>query len=879
MPRWWPAHGRDRAGGRDEMQAHLDLLVDQLVAQGRSPDEARREARLRFGNPRVKHEEVRAMRPLAAFDSLVRDLRYAVRVLRRTPVFSVSAILILALAIGTNGAVFGLTDAIVVRELPYPNPDRLASLAFGRPGQGVWSLQMRHTGVTWELLRDGATTIDFAVVRGQSSVNLFANDRARGIAQQRVSAGYFRVLGKPLVLGREFTTDEDRPGGPAVAILSHALWQEIFDGDPAAIGQSIFLRGEGYQVVGVTPPDFQGLGNTSDVYTPVRPSRAGEGGGTNYQIIARIRDGSSWPAANAELAALSASLPPAKTPPSPVLSVIPLKDDLSQNARVYLSVLGAGGILLLVIACVNLGALFLGRGRQRAAEIATRLALGGSRGAVVRQLLTEGLVIGALGGAAGLVVGSFALQGLRVLGGGMFSQWNVTGIDARMTLITAGIALGATLSFALIPAWRVSRLSPATIVGAGGSRSIAGPSRHWPARLLVVAEVALGVVLVTAAAMFLQGMLNLQRLEPGFDTANLTVARTSLQDARYATTRAVDDLYASAIDALRATPGIEDASVSLEMPYRRLINYPVRFADVPPSPNIRNTNIMYVTPGFFETLRIPVRAGRVFTSADREGAAPVAVVNQAFVRLLADDPNPVGRPLAIDDMRPAIAGIVGDFQTGDPGFSLPGMSRSLVMGPPILFLPVGQMPDGMLRLLNSFGNPTWIIRARPGVNAGVELQRVIRTIDPRLPVTSLRRMEDVRRDATRTPRVFAMFMSLLAGLALVLASIGLYGVVAGALRERRRELGIRMALGATPRGLLGRVSGGGMALAAAGSAAGLGLAWLAGGWLQALPLGVEPQNALTLTAVAGILGAVAMLATVLPALGVLRIDPARTLRE
>jgi hypothetical protein len=315
------------------------------------------------------------------------------------------------------------------------------------------------------------------------------------------------------------------------------------------------------------------------------------------------------------------------------------------------------------------------------------------------------------------------------------------------------------------------------------------------------------------------------------------------------------------------------------MPYRSLVNFPVRFLDRPVAPNVRNTNVMYVTPDFFQTLRIPVRAGRVFTTVDRDGTPPVAVVNQAFVRLLSDDPNPIGRPLALDAMRPVIAGIVGDFQAADPGFSLPGMNRNLVMGPPILFLPVSQMSDSLLRLFHSFSNPTWIVRAKPGVNAAAELERVVRVLDPRLPVTDVRRMEDVRRDATRTPQMFATFMSLLAGLALVLASIGLFGVVAGVLRERRREFGIRMALGATQVGLLGRVSSTGILLAAVGGAGGLGMAWLAGGWLQTLPLGVAPQGVSTLLGVAALLALVAALATVLPALGVLRIDPANILRE
>jgi predicted permease len=866
------------------MQAHIDLLADQLMAQGRTPDEARREARLRFGNPRVKQEEVRSLSAASMLDALSRDVRYAFRILRRSPLFSLSSIVILAIVIGANGAVFGLVDAVLVRQLPYPEPDRLAAIAFGVPGQAKTALQTRHSGVTWELLRDGARAIDMAVVRGGTGgqrVNLFARDAARVVTQSRVSAGYFRVLGVPLSLGREFTPDEDRPGGPAVAVISHELWEEVFDADPAAVGQTVFLRGEQYQVVGVAPPAFPNLGQPIDVFTPVRPARAGEGGGNNYMLIARVKSDRTPAEAAVQLAALSARLATSGTnaPQNRVLSLLSLKDELGLGARIPLAVLSGGGVILLIVACVNLAGLFLGRGRTRSSELATRMALGGSRAAVVRQLLIEGLLLGALGGLAALGVGALALQAIQAAGEDLLVSAGTVALDARVMAITAAIALVAAVGFALVPAWQASRCDPAAILVAGGSRSIAGRSRHWPARILVAAEVTLGVLLVAIAAMFLQAMLALHRAEPGFEPANLTVAGLSLQDARYGTAESVDRLFDTTLEALRRTPGIESAAVSLGTPYERLPNFPVRFGGRPPPPNILTTNLMYVTPGFFDTLKIPMRAGRVIAEPDRAGALPVAVVNQAFVRHLAEGQNPIGRPLNLGGFTPTVVGVVDDVQTEDPGFSLPNMSRKLVMAPPIVFVAASQMPDSLIRLFHSFAMPTWTVRASPAVNVPVTVDRVIRAADPMLPAPSARRVNDVRWEATRTPRLFATFMGSLAALALLLASVGLYGVVSQIVADRRREFGVRLALGATPRQILGGVSATGLILAAVAAAVGLGLAWLAADVLRTLPLGLEPQDPMTFAAVAALLGTIAMGATIVPALSVLRIDPAKILRE
>jgi predicted permease len=880
--RWFRLRRHPRPGSPEEMQVHIDLLVDQLMGQGRTLDEARREARLRFGNPRVKEELMRELSRASVLDGVSRDVRYALRILRRSPVFTLSSIFILAIVVGANGAVFGLVDAVLLREVPYPEPDRLGAIALGVPGQPKVGLQTRHSGVTWELLRDGASAIDLAVVRGGAQrVNLFAKDVARAVRQSRVGAGYFRVLGVPLALGREFTADEDRPGGPAVAVISHELWRDVFDADPSALGQALLLRGERYQVVGVAPAEFPNLGQPIDVFTPVRPARAGEGGGNNYMLIARIRADRSPAEAAAQLVALSANLAPGGTNSSQrrVLSLLPLKDELGLGARIPLAVLSAGGVILLIVACVNLAALFLGRGRTRGTELATRMALGGSRAVVVRQLMIEGLVLGAIGGLAGLVVGGIALRALQVLGGDLLTAGSLVVLDARVMAITAGVALVAALGFALVPAWQTSRCDPAAILVAGGSRTIAGRSRHWPARTLVAAEVTLGVVLVATAGMFLHAMLALHRTEPGFDPENLNVASLSLQDARYATSESAVRLFDVTVEALRRTQGIESAAVSLGTPYERLPNFPVRFADRPPPPSVLNTNLMYVTPGFFETLRIPARAGRVIAEGDRAGALPVAVVNQSFVRHLADGQNPIGRTINLGGFEPAIVGVVGDVQTEDPGFSLPGMSRKLVMAPPIVFVAAGQMPDSLIRLFHSFATPVWTIRATPVVNVPLTVARVIGAADSMLPAPSVRRMSDVRWDATRTPRLFATAIGVLAALALLLASVGLYGVVSQIVIERRREFGVRLALGASPRQILRRVSATGLILAMGSALVGLALAWLAADVLRALPLGLEAQDPLTFTAVAAMLGVIATIASVVPALGILRMDPASILRD
>ena len=543
-----------------------------------------------------------------------------------------TAVATLALVIGANTAVFSLAHAILLRPLPYPQPERLAMVEVeGRTpkGEGRWESQ---DGTTWEVLRDGATAVDVAVIAGGfgHDVNLVVGGNALAVGQARVGSGYFHVLGVAPAVGREFTRDDDRPGGPAVCVISYTLWQRVFSGDAGAIGQSLLLRGERYDVIGVMPKGFENPGEPADVWTPVRPSRTGEGGGTNFGIVARVKDGRTWQEAIAAMPALDSGFIKRVTGDdvpgfSGHFTLVPLQDTLIADVQQPIVMLGGAVFTVLLIACVNLAVLVLVRGGSRTKEIATRMALGGGRRDVLRQLLTESAVLGLAGGALGLAVGYVGLEGLKALGGATFEQWTHVTLDAQMLAFTMGLSLLTCLLFGLVPALQASRLDVQAALAEGGSRSIAGGSRPWLRRILVGAEVALGVVLLVVTALLIRAFVNLRSIDPGFDPAHVVTTSVSLQDARYKTAAQMNQLFDETVRRLEQTPGIESAAVSLELPYRRLLNMGFKFMDDPDDKG-HIANVMYVTPDFFRTLRVPLAGrashldlGRRDRASDRRG--------------------------------------------------------------------------------------------------------------------------------------------------------------------------------------------------------------------------------------------------------------------
>jgi predicted permease len=804
-------------------------------------------------------------------DALVRDARYALRMLRKTPGFTIAAVLTLALGIGANAAVFSVVNALLLEPLPFPHPDRLAQLGYHSRTKNGDNRAIGSNGRMWFAVHDHATTVDAAAIAGTSGVNLVAGNSAAYIQQERVSAGYFRVLGILPAIGREFTADEDRPGGSPVAVLSYGLWQSVFKGDRSIVGQTIRLRGDAYTVVGVMPSNFpitersDSDGPAVDLWTPLQPSMTGEGSGTNYGVVLRIHDGVSWDEARNDLRSAS-PFAFQNVQPGDVaeLDLVPMQSAMTEQTRQPLLMLwGAVGIVLL-IACVNIAGLLIARGATRTREVATRMALGSGRAAVVRQLLIESAVLALAGGAAGLLVAFGLLHVLGSLAAKVFALWQ---------------PLGTSVVFGLVPAIQTSRLDVQAALAETGGRGVAGSSNRWPRQLLVIAEVALGVILLVSAGLLIRSFIHLRDLNPGFDDAHLVTASVSLQDARYHDTAAVAHLFGDTLTRLRAMPGVQNAGVALGMPYTRLLNDGFTRVDGPhrDGPDDHFMNETYVTPGFFETLKIPVEAGRTTTDADTLSNPLVAVVNQTFVaRYYKDDPGVVGRHIKTEGHVLEIIGIVGNVEYGGGGFSA---SEAPIGSLACIYLPLTQMSGGFLSMVHRWFEPSWVVRSTMPLSALVpELRRTITAVDPQLPIAQVKTIDDLRGDRLSSQR---FMMSLIAGLgliALVLAAVGIHGLIASSVNERIRELGIRLALGATAPQAIRTVVVPGLVLAATGVAIGAAAAIAVVRLLQSFVWGVTPSDPITFTAVVATLLIIALVASLVPALRVLRLDPAATLR-
>jgi len=819
---------------------------------------------------------------------MFRDFRYAIRVLLKAPLFTCAAVLTLALCVGANTAIYTVVDRVLLRALPYPQPDRLAQVVthFERTGyDGVG-----QTGGTWEVLRDHVKTLDLATTSGgfgSTGVNLVAGNHAEYVRQQRVSAGFFRVLGVAPAIGREFDADEDRPNGPAAALLSHGLWMRLFNGDASAVGRSLTLRGEPHTIVGVMPSGFTS-GGPVDLWTPVRPCRTCEGGGQNYGIIARLRPDVSWAQADAEVAAIGQPVMDDlyRDPRNHArMHVIPMQRAETQEVRQPILVLWGAVAVVLLIGCVNIAGLLMARGVARAPEIATRIALGGGRGAIVRQLLCESLVLAACGGAAGIVLGYAGSRFFVTLLENAFGvPPSEIGLDARVLAITGAIALATSVVFGLLPALQASRVNLRETLVASGSGSIAGAARSWPRRAMVVTEVALSVVLLVGAGLLVRSVDHLMRLRAGFDGTHVMTATLSLQDARYATADKVNLLFERSLANMRRVPGVENAAVCLTLPYERALNTGGRWVGAQEGADrIDIMNLTYVTPGYFETLRIPVVRGRVFTDADTATAAAVIVVNEAFVKRYSPGEDPIGRQLGSAGGPRTVVGIVGDVQQKRSWGNVGPVAAQAAS-----YIPATQTNTAFLKMVHTWFSPSWFVRVHDSrgdsqavspQGIGREMQQAVESVDPLLPFAKFRTVDDVRGEAVATERAQAWLLGTLAGLALVLAAVGLYGLVANSVAERTRELGIRIALGARPRQAIAAAAAPGLALAIAGVAIGLFAARLGVNVMRHLVWGVTVTDALTFAIAAGAVLFVAAIATLVPALRIVRLNPITSLKR
>lgn len=846
-----------------ELQAHLDMEADEQRERGLSDDAARMAARRAFGSPALARERTRDSWRWSAFDALIRALRFAARRARKSPAFTLAVALVIGLAVGVTTSIFALIDVAFFKPLPYPSPERLAYVSVSFEAAGRAASDRVLTGAQWEVLRDNAKGFQPAVYsEWTSGVNCGAGDRAFFVQQQRVGASFFDVLGVPPALGRGFTKEEDSPNGPRAVVLSDSLRRRIFGESSEIVGRKLLLRGEPYEVVGVAPPGFR-AGAAADLWTPLKATVTGEGSGSNYQAMLRLKPGVSLGAAAGELDGLSSALP--LPPPSrdgtqwvPRFRVKPLLEGRTAELRQpLLLLLGAVGMVLL-IAAINVGGLLLARQSGRAAELATRMALGASRAQIFRDVLLDSLLLVALGGVLAVPLAFGSLDGLRWLNARMFGLVETAAMDGRALAVAFLCTLAAGLVAGVLPAWQ----------------SVARRRRAFPLGLLVAGQVALVVPLLIGAGLLGRTFLSLWTLEAGFDPANLLVARISLQDARYESPEKVDRLFREGIARIQAIRGVESVAAGLTVPFERQLNQGVRVGAQPiPGERFQTTNLIYVTPAYLDTLRVPLLRGRALRDADSAAAAKVAIVNQEFARRYLGGRDAVGEFIRLGGKESVqIVGVAGNTA-----------QRNFDRGAPLEFNPAVYVPVAQfsgLAMVHQWFSPAWIVRSRLQPEAlSKELAAVMQSLDPLLPLSRFSTPVEIKGQTLGLHRLLLSLLGILSGLGLLLCVLGVYGLVAGSVAERTREIGIRMALGETVQGVVGKAMRPGLMWALAGVVAGAPLLYLGRTLLAGFIHGVTAVDPLTYAGIAGILLLAVGAASLLPALTLTRLDPAVTLRN
>jgi len=802
-------------------------------------------------------------------ETLLQDLRLAARGLLRAPAFTLVAVLTLALGIGANTAIFSVLYGVLLRPLPYPQPDRLVAFEQRfegeRGGMGVTFLEYRF-------LAEQSTIFESFAASTSVGLNLFSGNQADRVDGLRVSQDYFRTLGVAPALGRSFTAEEDQENGPNAAVLSHALWKRRFAGDPAVLGRIVTLDGKPFTVVGVMPEGFQSQPE-AEIWTTVSQVGKTIGSGQNLEVFGRLKPGLTIEQANAAFASTAVAY---KTefsrivPKDVAIGVASLRElntlDLKTPVRVLFGAIG----MVLLIACANVANLVLGRAVSRGRELAVRVAMGATRGRLVRLLLTESVLLSFCGGALGVVFAIWGLGALLAMVPPGLNSGAVIRLDGWALAFAFVVSLLTGVLFGLAPAWQVSRTElQATLKDAAG-RSTGAASHSRLRHGLVVAEMAVSVVLLVGAGLMIRTFANLVRSDAGFDTRHVLSAEIWLTGSRYDSTAKIAAFYQGLTERLDAIPGVRSSSVvESGLPLVRGGNLGVSLNGEP----IRSSvDYRTVTPGYFETLGIALKRGRTFTVGDAGGAAPVFVVNESFASRRLGGDSAIGRTLHLGGsggVTGTVVGIVGDVK------SFVG-SRA----PATIFLVSAQTPAGFTRLFSSWF-PIHVLVRTAGDPAAMQrlLDRTIREADPQVPVGRIRPMGDVLAGSLAFQRFVMLLLGVFAGLALVLASVGLYGVISYLVSQRTHEIGVRMALGARSADVLRLVLSRGMALVLGGIVIGLVGAAFATKLIANQLYDVKAVDPVTLAVVTGVLSLVALAACYVPARRASRTDPMIALRS
>lgn len=817
--------------------------------------------------------------PAAMIGSFSQDVRHGLRSLRRTPAFTAAAVLTLALGIGATTTIFSVLNAALLKPLPYPDPDRLLALA--TPATGA------QTGQMFLHVRDRARAFRYVAAQGRpSGWNIAAGDFATYADALQVSEAYFEAHGAAPLLGRTFSRADDRPGAPHVVMISESVWARAYGRRVDAVGDTLLLGGVPHTVIGVVSDSFQSIPDV-DIWTPVRIAPTDNT--LNYRVVGRLADGATAAQASEELDALrpgiARELPRTNPRGLSAITWMPLRQSLAGNMRrTLLTLLGAAGLLLL-IACVNVASLQLSRALGRRRELATRAALGAGRARLARQVLVESALLAFVGAAAGVAIAAGSAQLLLELVSqnvvAEFLPGLTLGLDWRVLAFALAAGSLSTLAAGIVPAWVSSRDNLKTMMI--GGPAVTAPHRTLSLRrFLAAGEVALAVMLLVGAGLLVRTLINLTSTGLGFNPRGVTVGRMSLRGA-------VDDgqqlerVLEQGLARIRTIPGVAAASASSGIPVEQSTNLPLE----PPASGrvteMRAIEWRYVTAGYFDVFGIPRRAGRLFDGRDTATGAPVAIVSEAFARAYFGRLAVVGETIrlapAFQDPPRQIVGVVADARTrSDLGWAS-GLTALGSGFTPAVFVPAGQASATAVRGTHLWFPMAWSVKsARPAAEVQRAVAEALRGVAPTLPFIRFESMDDVIARDIDIPRFIASLLGAFAGLGLALAAIGLYGLMSYAAAQRTRELGIRVALGATAARIVTRFAGEALLVACTGLVLGIGGAVLATNVLQAFLFGVTPLDSSTFVAAAALLLAVTAAATALPAARAARVDPVRALR-
>ena len=858
----------------DELHFHLESRAADLARSGLPPAEAARRARLEFGAVEGYKEVCRQARGLRLWDEWRGDLRYAFRVLRKSPSFALTAIVTLALGIGANTAIFSAVKAVLLNQLPYRDPDQLVKLGESDDGGTRAETLGFATGYDWRRLSHSFANM--SLYRSTAGA-LVGQGESELLAGLRVNYDFFEMLGVSMQLGRGFLPEEDSPGRRYEVILANSLWKRRFGGDPHIIGRVIRLSDHPFTVVGVLPAGFlpvaiPGSPATAEIFQPLGYALSDPFACRDcqhLQMIARLKPGVAAERAHAELDAIMAGLVPQfpeSYPPQAKVAFEPLQQHIVGGvSRALWVLMGAAGFVLL-IACVNVANLMLARAAGRTKEMALRAALGAARGRLVRQLLAESMLLAAAGGIAGGLLGRWATIQLAALAPAEMPRLNEIRMDAAVFWFTLAASLLTGILFGLMPALRMSGADPNDALKDLG-KTTSGRARRNLRDLLVVAELALAFVLALGAGLLGKSLVRLLNVDPGFDPHNVLTFKTHVYGARYQKPEVELQYYEQAFARLRATPGIESVAMTSLLPLTDFDRAGFHIRDRRPAHGSQDpsTDRYSVTPDYFRVMRIPLKRGRTFTTQDIGGAPQVAVISEACARALFPDRDAIGKQIQLggrDDSKPwmTIVGIVGSVRQNGLD-AAPGMAAYIPQAQDLSF--------GYSLVARTSGDPWRMASAA---------RAAFLAVDPTQPVFQVSPMESYMASSVGQRRFTLALLALFGALALVLAAVGIYGVVSYAAIARTREMGIRMALGAARRDVLSMVLRQAAVLAGAGLAAGLVASFTLTRFLATLLFDVRTTDVATLGAIAVLLAAVALGASYLPARRAAGVDPTVALR-